>query len=904
MAYYVTFLGLAETIPTYHEPDLAGVETLVLLVVSIALSVAANLLLKPENKNVLRDDKPTTLTSRGSFVPYFVGKRRVGPFFAWAGDRRRDREKAEGGKGGSVGDSEVHVYYESGWHILCVGPASRLFKITSQGAAIFQGPIDPASHPSGSVIDLGRDGQFAIYWGDGGQPINTELGTPERVGVSSRWPFHCYIHWIQRRLGTSANWPLIDYDVECKPFDSRLRDTPAWIEATKFPGGVQDAVLQAGNGLPGTGFFTVDGKQTDRYHNGALFRLSGNAAPDQDFRVLFSERVTGVWDGYRTNVYPDDSVISVDASGTLELYQVDENDGANPAHVMDQLLFSEKPHGLARDRSLYDIDSLEALGRLCAEERLPISFFAQGGEEAMAIMASIMQDIGFFQTLDPHTGLIKFVPIRDPSGTSIPHLPSTIIVPPLPEQTNYIEALPADRLVFKFQARIHNFRDVTISVGDDAQALEEGHSKVRSVDIRNATDYVTASKISERRGQEDLAGANRVRFKASREARRLIPGAAFTLAGFPYVLRCFSVKANPLEEAVEIDSIVDAYGAEASDFEHDTAKEPTPPAVAEPDDDFHLAEVPAFLLNGVKTQVAIMPRIRDNERISRALLYLSADDITYTQVGEELDLQTGGTLDETLSSDGLTLMTTGFTFTADGPDIGIVEDLTGDDTNWRLGRQLAYFPGTQEWMFIQNIVSLGGTSYRADGVIRARYDSLRGDHAVGDRFYIFLRNGVKPIQDPLLAPGATIFYKTQPIAANAVPLSEIDAKSIVLEGKGVTPMPIANLRTNNQANFHENGVDVVLEWSYRQAVSPRTGAGLFAAGQPVSASPPEGSFEIIIKNIVGGELNRYSSATNTFTYTAAQKTADGTAAVDFKVEVRNVVGGYVGDSREITVELL
>lgn len=202
---------------------------LVGLAVGVALLFVARLFLKGPDSNagISKDDTPTTLSTRGSYVPLVLGRRRVGYVFGAALNRRSTQESVgsvSGGKGGVLGGGgggvTQTVYFEDGWHIICVGPANKLYAIFENGKPIWTGPISAATTPSGTTIDAGAAGKFVIYWGFDDQPINSTLAAG--IGVGSRWPLVCYIYWIQKRLGQSPTWPSIEYDIEAMCPSSKL----------------------------------------------------------------------------------------------------------------------------------------------------------------------------------------------------------------------------------------------------------------------------------------------------------------------------------------------------------------------------------------------------------------------------------------------------------------------------------------------------------------------------------------------------------------------------------------------------------------------------------------------------------------------------------------------------------
>lgn len=234
------------------------VETLFLLALSAGLSLwAASLRKKPKNKNFIRDDRPTTLAERGSYIPVLIGTRRIGYVFSWAGNRKVKREVSGsvGGKGSKKKKQYTNIYIEDGFHCVAVGPGEAIHEITQDGTRIY--PVNGAQitlpnassgitvsdaddlfrwaltrerFPSGTQINLGKEGSFKIHWGECGQPIIEELNAG--FGIQSRWPGVLSVLWIKKRLGPSPNWGAIDYVAECKatPIEQDFSPGPVVVQ--------------------------------------------------------------------------------------------------------------------------------------------------------------------------------------------------------------------------------------------------------------------------------------------------------------------------------------------------------------------------------------------------------------------------------------------------------------------------------------------------------------------------------------------------------------------------------------------------------------------------------------------------------------------------------------------------
>jgi len=207
----------AEQLP---EVQTAGLTIGLLIVAAVSILFLSRLLLQTgtTEQSFQEDDTPTSLSSRGVYINTVIGRRRVGAAFGWAGFRFTVEEVVGsvggGGKGGGPGPSGGNitqtVYFEDGWHVLCMGPASTLHAIHENGKNILPNPISKSSTPNGSTIttDVGK---FSIYWGDPDQPVNFELAA--RIGVASRWPYVCYVLWKEKRNGTGPTWAQLEYDI-------------------------------------------------------------------------------------------------------------------------------------------------------------------------------------------------------------------------------------------------------------------------------------------------------------------------------------------------------------------------------------------------------------------------------------------------------------------------------------------------------------------------------------------------------------------------------------------------------------------------------------------------------------------------------------------------------------------
>ena len=925
---------------------------LIYAVVAVGLSLLAGELLKKKEKSQI-DDRPTTLATRGSFIPLLKGKRRIGLLFAWAGNRVKLAVK-QGKKKWYKSREKVDTYFEDGWHILCLGPADGIYEIEEAGNPIFQGIINRTTHPSGSLVTIGQDLSFYVYWGEKTQPGCAPL--KNSIDLDSNWPGICYVYWVGKNLGGTPQWSQMTYVVETKPQSTILTGSTGypgsaigvartypiigvWRQLTtgRFDGLLRTIFMteydasEPGVSAFDAGVVTIANNVgigvdvTARGGGGSLRSNSRTLAQEQSathptttfdgtWEIEVDPGASGsevvvYWDQlgssffYDPYLYPD----TPDASGDIEVEGVAEDAGWNPAHIIAELLFEEWPHGIAADQSEWDLDSLEALGVLFSDsgEALRCSFIAQNGQDARGALAAIMQDLGIFVAINMETGLLTFVSIREPSGDVLT-VPDSAILEEIEQEIQHGERT-SDRVVFTFPDASLAFRDATISVDDDGQAARLEFFQNRSVQLTTTVNFKTAAKIVERRSMEELAGIYETRIELGREARRLIPGTPLIISGLDELQRVIATEHDVESGAVTVTAWNDFYGVSPTNFILSTPA-PAVPEGTVPDIISAILEVPEILLN--ESQITIIPMtVRANSNITGHIIYTGATDSTLTQLDVEGSVMTGGRI--SADSNDLYYQEDGPIFAIGGSDVGTVEDLTATPALWRDGRQLAVFvaaDGTQEIAFVRNITSLGAGLYQMKGVIRARYDTQLVTLNSNNPVFIFQDDDANLMVSEDAAQDATLYMQAQPVGAQILSLVDVEIVEAPIYGKGVRPVPPRELVLDTGANSSGAGNtnwtqygylvtgtsadDLDLIWNYSAPLTIGAGAGLFPAGQPAGDQAPEGEFSILILDSGDTVVRSTSSPTASYTYTRTDRLADfgGSEPTLFKVSVAQTRG--------------
>lgn len=909
--------------PNFRSPRCGGLDPITIgYAVSIGLSILAGYLLKKQIPSPVKDDKPTTLATRGSLSPWYVGIKPVGPVFVWSGwkkEREIRKEKVPGAKG-IGGSPESEVYYEPGVHVVGTGPHHALHSIREQGGrVIFQGPITSESHPSGSTIDLGKEGTFRIFWGEVDQPVNSYLGNADRIGITSRWPHFCYVEWNKKRLGTSAIWPLLEYEMERRPSNHStiLPSSQGWYEPVQtLNGPTFSFTSHLSNAVETTGYLEVAGDQTQKIKPRTRVALLGNGLANGDYEVLNATSVLVVIgtspNGFdvktpRTRVFLQGGTLGANSAGTMQLYTADKSDGANPAHAIAELLFAPAPLGLGispdGEVEEWDTNSLDALGEEAEDNNWRGSIGSQDGDDAESILGAWMQDFGTFLTIDSTSGKMRFVPIREPSGT-LPNIDAGIFADKPPEITTDHGEFPVTRTIYQFSDREHNFSTMTFSVNDAGQATYEEFESAQRVSINSTTHFATASDLAELRSPEELSHRASHILQVSRAARTLMPGQAVLCDQFEEVLRVIGVKTDPLSEAVEVEVMPDFYGAERTDFVH--AVNAGGPETQDPEQDtFAWVEIPEHLSPGQMS--LFVPRIRANTAMAGSYIHLSRDDTSYTLWGTETSIQTGGTLDAALAASGPVYLAQGPVYTEIGDDNGTIQDLSADLTNWGLGRQLAIIVSSAgvEVCFVQKATIVSATQRRLDGLLRARYDTRRLSHPSGAVVYVVNAQSLSAIQDALLEPGEDLFVKSQGFASTGgIDLASVPPFGELLRGKGLVPIDPDYLHVRapyRGAPCYATGDDVTVAVALSTATSLSTGAGYQSAGAAVGEPEIPGTVVFELRTLADAIVDTRSSSALEQTWTNSQLVSALGSEVGFKVRCYHAAGGYVSGHTEITV---
>lgn len=973
-------------------------------------SLAFALTRKPK-KAAPSDDYLDSIATRGAYVPLGIGRFLVGPVFAWG--EMNDNNFTLGGDGvggapgyGKGGGSSNNNHYEKALHLLCVGPGEALHGITQNGKLIWEGPITPASHPSGSELSCQNgEGSFRIYWGFVDDPILPYLASSPTHGLSVKYAYVMKILWVNKNLGNSKIWPRLQYEVSC-PCYSQLAETgsqmplepddafPVFTESTmenvgyppshiappltvsdkarfqifrvcQLPSG-EAAVLVANFDRYQPLFDWGDSDQT------GLQRLADKIV-GKICKVYFPSNITGIgvidpsqpspppqagpfvtpstvslpigsWD-YRwvkdayintrwsvftptsTQIRLEEELVvvlgpSVQPStvrnpgtsppslpftsgiciGGFEPVSVLGTDGINPIHVVDQLLFSKKPWGAGRDRSKFDLRSIEQAAVDLEKENIRGYCLVKDGDGAFATLGSIMQDIGLMIAWDPQVGKNVFRVIRYQDPDTVVSVPDDMVISPA-EMVSPRGRGIIDTPAFTFKNRERRYREDPLVLMDDGQVSFFESERSKKFPIVITADPASAVRMVPRRQQEVFADTSSYKFEFNHGMRRCLPGSRFKVPSFEtseIVFLASQVRRFADSGKIEVAAVVDAYSLRPSTESEEqfldqppTGSPPPSPRDADPVGFFDAIEMPRPIAHN--KMLVLFPAYRETSKTTGAFVWGSVDGGGYS-VLDSIPLVVAGRLSDALPAAPEMDPDTYYDIEAAWLDTESIEDISYSDASWRAGRQILLIEDEVIFLMRQD-------GDRLQGLIRGRMGTKAVSHPEGTPFVVFLSHRIPAIESLIFLPGRTIDYKIQGQTGNKTSdLSLVGSKSITLEGKAFTPLPPCGLRQPSMLQDYDAAGDLDLVWGWRSSSFPRTGCGMQGFGQVTSTSPPAGHFLLTFKDDSGVPIADLVSPSASMTLSVSDRSALGLDALPFwTVEVRHVEGSYTSSPASLTL---
>lgn len=572
---------------------------------------------------------------------------------------------------------------------------------------------------------------------------------------------------------------------------------------------------------------------------------SDNPTNQEGFYFTYGVPTSG-----RTRIYLADPLSFARAGYGNAQFYVQGGDGApggaNAAWIIYQLLFATWPRGLGIDKEKFELDSglnpLQVLADQLGEdgEGLRSHVLLQRGEDVRGVLNNLFLELGLTLVWNPENGKYGFKSMR-PGDTAV-EIPSKAIKR-APRRVKSLGTQAPTNVVFKYLDREKRYRVSTLPKANDGNSSLRNRLDIREHNILSATDLEAADAIAQRIDSIGGGETNSRKFIGLRECRDLSVGQLVTLEGEEEEIRIIQIgPIDPDSNDVPIEGIVDVISS-VHEAENLTSA-PTFGNTSESGDlAFRLLELPQNLAPD-DSKFALL-RIRSNKRQLSGIGWISRDNITFENV--PATLCTGGVLLRDIPASTRYKRNQDeheIIFQVLGEDILDLTRSLGEDL-FAAGEQM--FCINNEIFHFKEVVALGDSIYKFGKVSRARYNTARADHSIGDNIFIFSRDSLAPFTHPLLYSG-TIHVKAAP---RNVDISSVDSVSSEILSRTIKPQPVISLRNYPYGGsaFYHTGDDFDFRWNYihPEGKRLRTGAGYQGAGEASGeASLTDSYFKITI----------------------------------------------------------
>jgi hypothetical protein len=377
----------------------------------------------------------------------------------------------------------------------------------------------------------------------------------------------------------------------------------------------------------------------------------------------------------------------------------------------------------------------------------------------------------------------------------------------------------------------------------------------------------------------------------------LNPGQLVTLEGFSGEYRLENKKIDVDDSKLVATFLRDVYSV-TNDYVEMSPSGNFPQRTIDPNTDPIVRLIEANRFMTPDTHAIFVVPVRDSEQVRGTGIITSQDDTTYDFAGEGT-YHTGGFLLDAIPEGGGGFISN-ITFTAAGPDIGDVSDLSSNDDLWRAGYQVMQVG--DEIFYLKSVTALGGGVWQLNEMIRARVGTAQEAHSASDPIVIYRSDEIAGISLSYLIPGNNIYAKSLPLTDyGRVDADDVTAQALIpYEGGGYRPLPPVNLNTTNNAYAWLAGTDAELRWDYKNAIAI-SAAGIGLSDETYELAGPEGYFKLTFLNGVT-VVRTETVLLNTFTYTQAMMTTDfGAEPASFNVEVVEILNGLTSDKDTATI---
>lgn len=528
--------------------------------------------------------------------------------------------------------------------------------------------------------------------------------------------------------------------------------------------------------------------------------------------------------------------------------------GANAAHLIHQLITTPRPHGVGDLSTLFDLTSLETLGALFETELLRSHYILTSGNKHENILSRLLYEIGVNVQWDAATGLWRFEALR--TDTADFTLPGQMILDADVDEFSQSGSSAPKTIMYAFRDSERNFSDEPLTIREDGSPENVLASVRQKAMLDSARDIQTATDIARRIYLIESTKPTVRTVGLCRDAASMRVGDVLDTDGYlsdlPLMVKDLSARPG---ERVVTTTLVSTPFVTVANQSNLVVENPPPPVNSSVDRDVaqRVFELSGYLSEGVRY---LGLRVSGSTKVSNASAHFSRDGVSYQSIGSLQPVTGGVVLDENFTTtfdayDSWGQENTSPLITTVGPTLRVLDPNFPSRVR---NLSTAEFEAGDQWlivgnevMFVQRFIAISDGVWRAENVIRGRFEHGTEDNISGLQAFVVHADSL-PVLNLEATVGETESIKiSESLDDRFTPLADAVDLPLNAVGNAVRPPHLSNLQIAGGFFFWHPALTVSLSWDYANNESMRLSQ---AAGVLSEAGGlHQGVFTITVKDV-------------------------------------------------------
>ncbi|MGH9780337.1 MAG: phage tail protein [Candidatus Acidiferrales bacterium] len=557
---------------------------------------------------------------------------------------------------------------------------------------------------------------------------------------------------------------------------------------------------------------------------------------------------------------------------------------ANPALAVYDLL-TNTIYGLGRAPSRFDVNSFKNGAIALAAEGLGISMQIDSQGSADQLIGEMLRHMDGIVYTDPATGLWTLKLARadyDPATLPILTVDNVLETPEF-SRSSWLNT--TNEVDVKFLARASNFNTRIVRAYDPANIAVTGAVRPQALDFNGLSNPAAASLVAMRALKTFTFPLSVIKIVANRTAWQFRPGGLFKFTWVPLgvqnqIFRITKIEYGDLTEGkITIQAVEDIFGISNAAFVAPPTSGwvnplglPAAPAAEQ------LIEAPYHFLTvaGLAPGIYAMGMCARGDGTSKSFeIWLNEGSGDFLS-NEIFSFAPAGLLSAVYGAGTPAIDATGFT----------LQPTSQEDLQFLISATAADLPNglnllliDAELMSWETVTANSDGTFTISSIMRGVADTVPVNHPTGARAWFFTAGGAGYTKGQAYPADLTVSAKLLPKnAAGTFPIGSASSVTVLTRSRYARPYPPGDLTMQAQpygTRYSTVTGDLVVVWKSRNRLT-QTAAGTLVKQDAGDVTPEIGT-TYTVQIFLGATLIRTVTgiAVETYTYTAAQRVADG-----------------------------